>query len=561
MILIIKKIFEILKSCGINRTRLFIIIFSSITTIFFEILGIGVFIPIIEILASEESDFSFFGKTFSLAKYDKSTLYQLMAIIVFFIMSLKSCVLLLNSYLVARFWSLVNERVSINIYRNILGLDYQDFIKKNNTTFLNIVVVEAEKFTELTKYSLTFFVESFVLIFLFILLFIYDFLSSFVVFVFLLITIAVIYFLFKSRTTRWGSERQIHQNNLQNNVKSGLMSYLSIHINGGLNYFMNSVESSLSKRNTFIRRQFVFENIPRSFLELSGITVLIITAIVLNFIANLGMKEILSYMAVLGISFYRILPSFNRLITSFNQINFLSAVIETIREYLKKPINNFPTSNIREFKYSLIFDNVSFSFNEKKKVLQNISFEFKKGQILGVFGKSGVGKSTLIKLFMGIIKPSNGVIKIDNSNLDTYKTNSLNSVFGYVEQNVRIFSAKFYENIIISENIPKNKLDWYNRVISLCELKELDEVMRNEDLVEDGHNLSGGQIQRIGLARALYNNPPILVLDEFTSSLDKDNTDRILKSLIEINSSMGTSIILISHNQSLKSITDQIINL
>ena len=130
-----------------------------------------------------------------------------------------------------------------------------------------------------------------------------------------------------------------------------------------------------------------------------------------------------------------------------------------------------------------------------------------------------------------------------------------------MEQNVRIFSAKFYENIIISENIPKNKLDWYNRVISLCELKELDEVMRNEDLVEDGHNLSGGQIQRIGLARALYNNPPILVLDEFTSSLDKDNTDRILKSLIEINSSMGTSIILISHNQSLKSITDQIINL
>ena len=130
MILIIKKIFEILKSCGINRTKFFLIIVSSIATIFFEILGIGVFIPIIEILASEESDFSFFGKTFSLAKYDKNILYQLMGIIVFFIMSLKSCVLLLNSYLVARFWSLVNERVSINIYRNILGLDYKNFTKK-----------------------------------------------------------------------------------------------------------------------------------------------------------------------------------------------------------------------------------------------------------------------------------------------------------------------------------------------------------------------------------------------------------------------------------------------
>ena len=74
----------------------------------------------------------------------------------------------------------------------------------------------------------------------------------------------------------------------------------------------------------------------------------------------------------------------------------------------------------------------------------------------------------------------------------------------------------------------KNKLDWYNRVINLCELKELDEVMRNEDLVEDGHNLSGGQIQRIGLARALYNNPPILVLDEFTSALDTKTEDNII---------------------------------
>ena len=122
-------------------------ILSSILTIFFEILGIGVFIPVIEILSSEEISFSYFGKTFSLESYDKKTIYQLMAIVVFIIMSLKSYVLIVISYIVAKFWSLVNERVTITVYRNILGLDYKTFIKNNNMTFSNIVVVELESYS------------------------------------------------------------------------------------------------------------------------------------------------------------------------------------------------------------------------------------------------------------------------------------------------------------------------------------------------------------------------------------------------------------------------------
>ena len=85
--------------------------------------------------------------------------------------------------------------------------------------------------------------------------------------------------------------------------------------------------------------------------------------------------------------------------------------------------------------------------------------------------------------------------------------------------------------------------------------------MRNEELVEDGHNLSGGQIQRIGLARALFKNPNILVLDEFTSALDLENKDKIVESLIQINKSMGTTIVLISHDHSLKSFTNKTVYL
>ena len=561
MIAVLKKISDVFILSGIPRRSLFIIFVSSIVTIFFEILGIGVFIPIFEILSNSNSEFDLFGKKIILQSYDKKNLYYGIALGLLFIMSAKSIVLILNSYLMAKFWSLVNEKISLNVYKNILGLNYKAFTKKSNSTFSNVVVVEAEKFTELTKYVITFLVESFILLLLFALLLSYDFISSLFILLFLIICIIIIYLLFKGKISKWGTERQKHQDSLQNNVKSGLMSYLSININGGLSYFINNVELSLSKRNSFIRRQFVYENIPRSFLELAGISVLLLTALILYNMVNLSFNEILSYTGVLGITFYRILPSFNRLVTSYNQINFLKVVLDAIKKYVDSSQINLHDKELISFKSTLKFENVSFEYAKNKKVLHKISFTLNKGDILGVFGKSGVGKSTLLKILLGIIKPTSGNVKIDSIDLNKDKILRTNRLFGYVEQNVRIFSAKFYENITISKSIPEEKLDWYNKVVDLCQLKVLDKTIRNENLIEDGHNLSGGQIQRIGLARALFNNPDILVLDEFTSALDQENKDKIVESLMQINKSMGTTIVLISHDQSLKSITNKIVEL
>lgn len=561
MIAVLKKISDVFILSGIPRRSLFIIFVSSIVTIFFEILGIGVFIPIFEILSNSNSEFDLFGKKIILQSYDKKNLYYGIALGLLFIMSAKSIVLILNSYLMAKFWSLVNEKITLNVYKNILGLNYKAFTKKSNSTFSNVVVVEAEKFTELTKYVITFLVESFILLLLFALLLSYDFISSLFILLFLIICIIIIYLLFKGKISKWGTERQKHQDSLQNNVKSGLMSYLSININGGLSYFINNVELSLSKRNSFIRRQFVYENIPRSFLELAGISVLLLTALILYNMVNLSFNEILSYTGVLGITFYRILPSFNRLVTSYNQINFLKVVLDAIKKYVDSSQINLHDKELISFKSTLKFENVSFEYAKNKKVLHKISFTLNKGDILGVFGKSGVGKSTLLKILLGIIKPTSGNVKIDSIDLNKDKILRTNRLFGYVEQNVRIFSAKFYENITISKSIPEEKLDWYNKVVDLCQLKVLDKTIRNENLIEDGHNLSGGQIQRIGLARALFNNPDILVLDEFTSALDQENKDKIVESLMQINKSMGTTIVLISHDQSLKSITNKIVEL
>ena len=125
-------------------------------TILFEILGIGVFIPIIEILSNNSNEFDLLGQKITLQSFNKKSLYFMLVGGLLLIMSAKSFVLVLNSYIMAKFWSLVNEKITLKVYSNILGLNYEAFTKKSNSTFSNIVVVEAEKFTELTKYTITF---------------------------------------------------------------------------------------------------------------------------------------------------------------------------------------------------------------------------------------------------------------------------------------------------------------------------------------------------------------------------------------------------------------------
>ena len=119
--------------------------------------------------------------------------------------------------------------------------------------------------------------------------------------------------------------------------------------------------------------------------------------------------------------------------------------------------------------------------------------------------------------------------------------------------------VKFYENIIISKNIPEEQFDWYNKVVSLCQLKALDKSIRNQELIEDGHNISGGQIQRMGVARALYRKPKILLLDESTNGLDYETEKVFLNDLKDLKKEI--TIIFVSHREHIKDYADDFVEI
>ena len=204
-------------------------------------------------------------------------------------------------------------------------------------------------------------------------------------------------------------------------------------------------------------------------------------------------------------------------------------------------------------------ENVNFAYGEEQ-ILSDVSLSVKKGEILGIHGRSGSGKSTLLKLLMRFYDPKSGSIKINGETLPNINTRSLRDNMAYITQQTYIFNETIEENIRLARRDATldeimeaaKKASIHDFILSLPEGYQTK-------MTELGGNLSDGEKQRIGIARAFLHNAPIILLDEPTSNLDSLNEAMILKSLLNVKSEK--LIILVSHRQSTMAICDQVIGI
>ena len=204
-------------------------------------------------------------------------------------------------------------------------------------------------------------------------------------------------------------------------------------------------------------------------------------------------------------------------------------------------------------------ENVNFAYGEEQ-ILSDVSLSVKKGEILGIHGRSGSGKSTLLKLLMRFYDPKSGSIKINGESLPNINTRSLRDNMAYITQQTYIFNETIEENIRLARRDATldeimeaaKKASIHDFILSLPEGYQTK-------MTELGGNLSDGEKQRIGIARAFLHNAPIILLDEPTSNLDSLNEAMILKSLLNVKAEK--LIILVSHRQSTMAICDQVIGI
>ena len=214
------------------------------------------------------------------------------------------------------------------------------------------------------------------------------------------------------------------------------------------------------------------------------------------------------------------------------------------------------------FEKEIRFENVSYKYSrESENILEKINVSFKKGQLIGVSGASGAGKTTFFDLLTGLIEPQSGQIYADDKNININYL-SWHKKISYVEQSIFLMDSSIAENIAFG--VEREFID-LDRIKHICNELGLTEYIQQlpsglESFVgERGVMMSGGQMQRIGIARALYNNSEILIFDEITSSLDKDNEKLIMEIIKKLK--VNKTIFLISHNEKLFQDCDIVLNI
>ncbi len=218
-------------------------------------------------------------------------------------------------------------------------------------------------------------------------------------------------------------------------------------------------------------------------------------------------------------------------IESYGKFKSVDKILNKIENTLISE-ENVETTEIKDFNNKISLEDVSFKYDDKK-VLENISFDFEKGKKYALVGLSGSGKSTLMKLISKRIKANEGKICIDGTDLDEISRNSIINLISTINQNVFLFKGSIYDNItLFSRDYSEEKV---KDVILKAELgKYLDRLYDKELISENANNLSGGEKQRISIARSLIKDTKIILADEILSSLDNEIAFSIEKGLLEL---------------------------
>ncbi len=337
----------------------------------------------------------------------------------------------------------------------------------------------------------------------------------------------------------WGkrlNEKQVQKIDI---IQQIFYNLTQIQLTNKIRFFQNKFDTinKVYTRSSYLQQ--TFQNINKNIYEL----VLFIGVLLLAIIPSDDPKIIL--MGAFALAAYKLLPSLNRISSSYQSLQFNIPIIEGLKRF-KDAI--YDSDDFEKLKFqSLEFKNVSFSYpNTEFNVINELDFKVKKGDFIGIFGDSGSGKTTLLSLIMGLNFPNNGRIII-NGNED----NPRKIKFGYVPQNINLINESIKKNIAFGyeENIIDDV-----RLRESIKLAQLDKFISSleagvDTIVGDsGAKLSGGQIQRIGIARALYENPDVIVFDESTNSLDKGTEKKIIETMHNLSGNL--TIIFVTHDMS-----------
>jgi ATP-binding cassette, subfamily B, bacterial PglK len=459
-----------------------------------------------------------------------------------------------------KFSSSVQARISEGLFATYLGKSYSDLTKVNSSELIRNTIQETNKLNE------SVIIPSFLLITDFMLVLTIGFfllvtepLSSIILFVVMGSLYGTSSVIFGKKLTAWGKERFVVDGTRMRLVQEGLGSFVDIKLRSLVKNYMNRYRKTNDNSARYSYLLNANLQAPKHLLEVLIFVSLLVVIFADIKLAGYGSKEILRVLGLFAISSYKLLPTLSRITNAIQTIRFYKPSMDVFLGIDEKA-QDIQRSAIPAlgFEREISIHNVSVSY-DGKSILKNVTFTIARGETIGIIGKSGSGKTTLAHCIMGLVKPTDGQIEMDKTDIQTDIVRWMKHI-GYVPQTVFLLDDTIQNNITLnfdSEPIDINLLklavdqaglnDWINSLPDGFE----------SHVGERGNKISGGQLQRIGIARALYKNPDILVLDEATSALDTNTEKQFLETIETLKK--DKTIIFITHKKAPLSICSRVL--
>ena len=533
-----------------------LILLQFIATII-ELIGIGIFIPLIDFFFKKEN---FFVEKiilfFQISNKENMFIFLIIGLLLFFIF--KNFFLFFVNLYLNYFLKILRFRVITDLYKKYINQPYSYFLNKSSPVFLRNIQSAHVLVDVMQCYFIV--ILEFILLFLILAVLFYNsFYSTSIICVFISVVSFLVFNFNKKNFLNWGkiqTDKELELNKLLLNSFSSIKEIKILNKEKYVTKIFVNIANSLTSVNFYINS---FLQLPRFVFELFLIFSVIITFIFLYY-QNSDLVSITSTLSIFVLAAIRLVPGVNRIVTYLQRIIIHRSMKNLILQEMQNTYvedKNFSLSKLNFERLDV--KDVNFNFADRK-LLKNINLTLNKGECIGILGPSGSGKSTLLNIITGLLQPNSGYIKINNSNIEDV-VSSWQKTIGYVPQNVFIIDASFKDNICLFDENVFDEEKFYN-AIKLSKLETLIKNLPNgiETFVgEKGKLLSGGEIQRLGIARALYLNPDVLIFDESTNALDEDLEKEIMDDIKHLK--RIKTIIIISHNFKKIDFFDKIIKL
>jgi ABC-type bacteriocin/lantibiotic exporter with double-glycine peptidase domain len=543
------------------KKKYFFLLVLCILYSLLEVLSTSLFLPLIQILEKKNIDYYIFLdkiiSTIRLESTFKSKLVLISAIIII-VNSLKLFSSLYLSFfknkLVFKFQKYLQEKLFFAFTKQ----SFSNYSSISNSSFVQLLFHESGQIKTSLEATILVLSELFTVSFLIILSFIFNPFFT-LVGVLIIVFIFFIRYRFKSNNIAMlGLERKQNEKKrltLFNNVYN---SFKEILINNKFDFFQKQWENSNNIIYNFLIKYQVRVDRTKSFIEFFSVFIIIIVVLGIVFFSNNA--NVLVTLAFYIVLLFRIVPSIIKLINASQLLNFNSSSVASIKKFIinKNEFLVHQGVSTISFNSKIELKNISYKY-DKKNIIQDFNLIIEKNDFVAIIGPSGSGKSTLIDIILGLRKPQNGTLKIDNTPFDYQNLNSWWCQIGIVSQRVNLLDDSIMNNILLGDKLDIKKFEEALIKASLYDFVYSLEMSHNHQLINNGANISGGQRQRLLIARALYKSPTILIFDEATSALDELTELNLLEEIRNLTNSV--TVIFITHNNNVKQFCNKIFSI